>query len=104
MRKNTKRLVGGLALAAGAIGAIGAVVMKRQNKAGRAHIAGRGERDKSADTWARPGMEVVFRAEVMPGRHTSDRTFHVTSLLPSGRVLLDGVSGEHNEKEFQPLR
>lgn len=100
MRKSTKRLVGGLALAAGAIGAIGAVVMKRQDKAGRAP----GRRDKSADTWARPGMKVVFRAEVMPGRHTSDRTFHVTSLLPSGRVLLDGVSGEHAEREFQPIR
>ena len=101
MRKSTKRLVGGLALAAGAIGAIGAVVMKRKNKAGRPV---RRERDKSADTWARPGMEVVFRAEVMPGRHTSERTFHVTSLLPSGRVLLDGVAGEHAEREFQPIR
>ena len=101
MKKSTKLLVGGIALAAGAIGAIGAVVMKRNNKAGR---AGRRERDKSADTWARPGMEVVFRAEVMPGRHTSERTFHVTSLLPNGRVLLDGVAGEHAEKEFQPIR
>jgi hypothetical protein len=101
MRKRTKRLVGGLALAAGAIGAIGAVVMKRNNKARR---AGRRERDKSADTWARPGMKVVFRAEVMPGRHTSERTFQVTNLLPSGRVLLEGVVGEHNEKEFQPIR
>jgi hypothetical protein len=100
MKKSTKRLVGGMALAAGAIGAIGAVMLKRNNRAGR---AGR-KRDKTADTWARPGMEVVFRAEVMPGRHTAERTFHVTSLLPSGRVLLDGVSGEHAEKEFQPIR
>ena len=101
MKKSTRRLVGGIALAAGAIGALGAVVMKRNNKAGR---VGRRERDKAADTWARPGMEVVFRAELMPGRHTSERTFHVTSLLPSGRVLLDGVAGEHAEKEFQPIR
>ncbi len=100
MNKSTKRLVGGIALAAGAIGAIGAVVMKRNSRAAR---AGR-KRDKSADTWARPGMEVIFRAELMPGRHTSERTFQVTSLLPSGRVLLDGVAGEHNEKEFQPIR
>jgi len=100
MRKNTKRLVGGMALAAGAIGAIGAVMMRRGKKAGPAGH----KRDKTADTWARPGMEVVFRAEVMPGRHTAERTFHVTSLLPSGRVLLDGVSGEHAEKEFQPVR
>jgi hypothetical protein len=100
MKKSTKRFVGGMALAAGAIGAIGAVMLKGNNKAGR---AGR-KRNKTADTWARPGMEVVFRAEVMPGRHTAERTFHVTSLLPSGRVLLDGVSGEHAEKEFQPIR
>ena len=100
MKKSTRRFVGGIALAAGAIGAIGAVMLKRNNKAVR---AGR-KRDKTADTWARPGMEVIFRAELMPGRHTSERTFHVTSLLPSGRVLLDGVAGEHNEKEFQPIR
>ncbi|HMG75037.1 MAG TPA: hypothetical protein VK582_16160 [Pyrinomonadaceae bacterium] len=100
MKKSTKRFVGGMALAAGAIGAIGAVMLKRNNRAGRAGRKG----DKTADTWARPGMEVVFRAEVMPGRHTAERTFHVTSLLPSGRVLLDGVSGEHAEKEFQPIR
>ena len=100
MRKNTKLLLGGLALAAGAIGAIGAVLMKRNKKAGGAVR----ERDKSGDSWARPGMKVVFRAELMPGRQTSERTFHVTSLLPSGRVLLDGVSGEHAEKEFQPIR
>ena len=100
MKKNTRLLVGGIALAAGAIGAIGAVLMKKNNGAGWA----RRKKIKTLDTWARPGMEVVFRAEVMPGRHTSERTFHVTSLLPSGRVLLDGVAGEHAETEFQPIR
>jgi hypothetical protein len=100
MRKNTKHLLGGVALAAGALGAIGAVVMRKSKTAGRL----RGQKDKAADTWARPGMEVVFRAELMPGRHTPERTFHVTTLLPSGRVLLDGVAGEHAEKEFQPIR
>ena len=100
MKRTTKRLVGGIALAAGAIGAIGAVVMKTNNKSRWP----RRKIDKTPDTWARPGMEVVFRAEVMPGRHTSERTFHVTSLLPSGRVLLDGVAGEHTETEFQPIR
>ena len=100
MRKNTKRFLGGVALAAGALGAIGAVVMRKSNKPGRF----RRQRDKATDSWARPGMEVVFRAELMPGRHTPERTFHVTSLLPSGRVLLDGVAGEHAEREFQPLR
>jgi hypothetical protein len=100
MRKNTKRLLGGMALAAGALGTIGAVVMRKSKTAGRR----RGPKDKAPDTWARPGMEVVFRAELMPGRHTPERTFHVTTLLPSGRVLLDGVAGEHAEKEFQPIR
>jgi hypothetical protein len=99
MKKNTKFVVGGLALAAGALGAIGAVMMKK-NKPAR---SGR-KKSKTPDAWARPGMQVVFRAEVMPGRHTSERTFHVTSLLPSGRVLLDGVAGEHTETEFQPIR
>ena len=74
--------------------------MRKSNKADRP----RRQRDNPADTWARPGMEVVFRAELMPGRHTPERTFHVTTLLPSGRVLLDGVAGEHAEKEFQPIR
>ena len=100
MKKTTKRFVGGIALAAGALGAIGAVVMKKNNKTGWT----RRKRSQAPDTWARPGMEVVFRAEVMPGRHTLERTFHVTSLLPSGRVLLDGVAGEHAETEFQPIR
>ncbi len=40
----------------------------------------------------------------MPGRDGSERTYQVTDLLPSGRVLLDGVSGEHAEKEFERLR
>jgi hypothetical protein len=101
MKKSTKHLVTGLALAAGAIGAIGAVVMKRKT---RTADAPRRARDKSGDTWARPGMKVVFRAELMPGQETAERTFRVTSLLPSGRVLLDGVAGEHAEKEFQPIR
>jgi hypothetical protein len=101
MRTSTKRLVGGLAFAAGAMGAIGAVVMRKSRKASRAE---RRARDKAADSWARPGMQVIFRAELMPGRHTHERTFHVTSLLPSGRVLLDGVAGEHTETEFQPIR
>ena len=100
MKKSAKRWLGGLALAGGAVGAIGAVMMIKNS----ARVDRRPERSKSADAWARPGMKVVFRAELMPGRDGSERTFHVTSLLPSGRVLLDGVTGEHAEKEFQPSR
>src|SRR6267143_462230 len=99
MKKGTRRLLKVLAIGAGAVGAFGAVMMKAKSRRGR----GRGG-DKSPDTWARPGMAVVFRAELMPGRDASERTYHVTSLLPSGRVLLDGVSGEHAEQEFQRIR
>jgi hypothetical protein len=101
MKKSTKRLLSGLALGAAAVGAIGAFIMNRDDKPKRGR-----RRNKTAepDTWARPGMKVTFRAELMPGRDTSERTFQVANLLPSGRVLLDGVSGEHTETEFQPLR
>jgi hypothetical protein len=98
MRKSTKRLLGSLALTAGAVGALGAVLMKKSARPAR-----RGKRSP-ADTWARPGMKVIFRAELMPGRDGSLRTFYVTKLLPSGRVLLDQVSGEHAENEFERAR
>ena len=101
MRKSTKRFLAGLALAAGAAGAIGAVVVKKDGKSRRER---RREKSQLPDSWARPGMSVVFRAELMPGRETAERTYRVTSLLPSGRVLLEGVAGEHMEKEFQPIR
>jgi len=99
MKKNTKWLLGGLALAAAGLGAIGAVVMNKNERPTRGR-----KRDSRGDTWARPGMKVTFRAELMPGRDRSERTFEVSDLLPSGRVLLNGVSGEHAEKEFERLR
>lgn len=100
MRKSTKRLLGGLALTAGAIGAIGAVLMKKDRGSRRK----REDQMPTANTWARPGMKVVFRAELMPGREASERTFRVTKLLTSGRVTLEGAAGEHVEKEFEPLK
>ena len=100
MNKTTKRLLGGVALAAGAMGAIGALMLRGSN----ARRKRRTERDTSDDIWARPGMEVVFRAELMPGRDGSERTFRVQELLPSGRVLLENFSGEHAEKEFERVR
>src|SRR5438128_995271 len=101
MRKGTKRLLGTVAVTAGALGAIGAVLMKNNRRSRRER---RRERSRSIDTWARPGMAVVFRAELMPGRGTSERTFHVKSLLPSGRVLLAEVAGEHTATEFERMR
>ena len=101
MKKRTKRLLSGIAIAAGAVGTAGAIMMKKGNRGKEGRREGR---SKSRDVWARPGMQVVFRAELMPGRDSSERTFRVTQLLPSGRVLLDGVAGEHNEKEFEAIR
>ena len=96
MKKETKRLLGGIALAGSAVGAIGALLIKKNSSR-------RGGRRKKVveDVWARPGMEVVFRAELMPGRDASQRTFRVQELLPSGRVLLQNFIGEHAEKEFE---
>ncbi len=101
MNKTTKRLLGGIALTAGALGAIGAVLMRNNTGSRRQR---RREKSRVADRWARPGMKVVFRAELMPGRDASERTFRIDSLLPSGRVLLEGATGEHAQREFEPIR
>ena len=96
MKKGTKRLVGGIALAAGALGVAGAFLKKKSVRSKRP--------TKGTNVWARPGMQVTFRAELMPGRERDDRTYRVKELLPSGRVLLHGVAGEHAEKEFEPVQ
>jgi hypothetical protein len=75
----------------------------KKKKAGESR-ARTGASSSSGDVWARPGMSVTFRAEVMPGRDRSERTFRVSELLPSGRVRLEGAAGEHNEREFEPRR
>ena len=97
MKKATKRVLGGIALAAGAVGAIGALMIRNDNARGK-------RRGKRNTVWARPGMEVVFRAELMPGRDASERTFRGHQLLPSGRVVLENFIGEHAEKEFERVR
>ena len=67
--------------------------------------SGHNPRERSTlDRWARPGMSVTFRAELMPGRDRAARTFHIAELLPSGRVTLKDFAGEHAEAEFEPLR
>jgi hypothetical protein len=101
MKKETKRLLGGLALAAGAFGAAGAYLAKKKSMGAKEQQP---SRNTAADVWARPGMMVTFRAEVMPGRDRQERTFRVKELLPSGRVTLDGAVGEHAETEFATLR
>ena len=103
MKRTAKRLIGGLALTIGGVGAW--ALLKGRT---RAASSGRGgvERDQGRvrDRWARPGMSVTFRGELMPGRQRAERTFRVVELLPSGRVRLEGVAGEHTENEFEQLR
>jgi hypothetical protein len=48
-------------------------------------------------------MTVTFRAELMPGRDREHRTASVKKLLPSGRVLLHEIEGEHGQGEFDPV-
>jgi hypothetical protein len=49
------------------------------------------------------GTLLTFRAEVMPGRETDQRTFEVTRVLTSGRIQLANLQGEHAITEFEPL-
>jgi hypothetical protein len=49
------------------------------------------------------GMQLIFRAEVMPGRETHERTFEVARVLASGRIELANLLGEHALTEFEPL-
>lgn len=100
MNKRTKRVLGGIAIAAGSLGALGALVIKKSKD----RKAGQETGNSSVDVWARPGMSVTFRAELMPGRERSERTFRVKELLSSGRVLLQETGGEHAEREFEEIR
>ncbi|HXC71089.1 MAG TPA: hypothetical protein VN644_13990 [Pyrinomonadaceae bacterium] len=94
MRKRTRWLLGGFAVGAGAVSAFLPLLKKRKVE----------PRKRVGGVWARPGMPVTFRAELMPGRDRRQRTFVVEELLPSGRVSLQGVDGEHVEKEFEPVQ
>lgn len=53
--------------------------------------------------WARPEMQVTFRAEIMPGRSREERTYRVKSVRPNGRVTLYDFPDEHREGEFERL-
>jgi hypothetical protein len=94
MKKRTGWLIGAFALGAGAVGAASAY-WKRKN----VHV-----KREAGDVWARPGMIVTFRAELMPGREREERSFRVKELLSSGRVSLHGADGEHAEKEFEAIQ
>ena len=94
MNKRTRWLLGGLAVGAGAISAAFAYRKRNNVQAEK----------KAGDVWARPGMPVTFRAELMPGRDRTERTFLVKELLWNGRVSLQGADGEHAEREFEPIK
>lgn len=93
MKRETKRLLSSIAVAAGTLGTAFLIRKKVKSKG-----------TTNGNRWARPGMLVTFRAELMPGRDGSERTFRVKSLLPSDRILLDGVAGEHTKTEFEQVR
>jgi hypothetical protein len=95
-------LAGLAGLTAGAVGA--ALLLRRKGGAEKGKSIYPEYNRREGDRWARPGMGVTFRAELMPGRERSERTFRVASILPSGRVTLEGVSGDHSENEFEPAR
>jgi hypothetical protein len=56
------------------------------------------------NVWARPEMDVTFRAELMPQKTSEERTFRVKEVLNNGRVVLHGFLGEHRESEFVTSR
>lgn len=55
------------------------------------------------NVWARPEMQVTFRAEIMPGRSREERTFRIKSVLGNGRVELHDFPDEHRSGSFEPV-
>jgi hypothetical protein len=107
MKRRARRIArGGLALLIGGAGGIGVglLLLTRRRRLTKDETDGEMRRDHERDRWARPGMKITFRAELMPSRDPDERTFRVAELLPSGRVRLEGVAGEHTENEFEPVR
>jgi hypothetical protein len=91
-------LVEALTLAVILLGTGGAILIKRSSsRKGSAKVY------LNDSKWARPGTNVTFRAELMPGRDTSERTFRVAQSLSNGRIILEGLTGEHSENEFEAL-
>jgi hypothetical protein len=97
-------LAGFAGLTVGALGA--ALIVRRrgalQSQQGKSIYPEYNRR--GADRWARPGMSVTFRAELMPGRSRAERTYRVNEILPSGRVMLEDFTGDHAESEFEPVK
>jgi hypothetical protein len=47
------------------------------------------------------GARLTFRAELMPGRESSERTYTVARVLANGRIELMGLGGQHTLTEFE---
>ena len=82
-RRRGRRWLGALAglagLTAGAVGA--ALLLRRKGESGKSKSIYPEYNRRDADRWARPGMPVTFRAELMPGRSRDERTFRVAERL-----------------------
>ena len=94
-------LAGLAGLTAGAVGA--ALLLRRKGEAEKSKSIYPEYNRRDTDRWARPGMPVTFRAELMPGRSRAERTSHVAEVLPNGRVTLEEFGGDHAESEFESI-
>ena len=61
------------------------------------------EEAERLSVWARPHMNVTFRAEIMPGAPREDRTYRIEKVLPNGRVTLQDFPGEFRETAFEKI-
>ena len=103
MGRRGRRWLGALtALVAGAVSTT--LLMRRRKAVGEKKSLYEQYNRAGDDRWARPGMSVTLRAELMPGRSRAERTFRVEQVQPSGRVRLEGFGGDHAESEFEPVR
>lgn len=57
----------------------------------------------AVNVWARPEMNVTFRAEIMPGLEREERTFRIRKVLANGRVTLHEFNGEYRETAFEAI-
>ena len=57
----------------------------------------------AANVWARPEMQVTFKAEIMPGRSREERTFRIKTVRANGRVELYDFPDEHRQGAFEPI-
>jgi hypothetical protein len=98
MKKRTKRLLGGIAVAAGSLGALGALVIKKN----RDRKEGRQSRGAGGDVWARPGMSVTFRAELMPVANAQSERSASKSCCPAAvcycRARVENMRRESSKK------